>query len=71
VKKTREHYSYNGFIVTLDSVEGLGSYVEIEIQGTEDDIDPLRNEAKSVLRNLGGDPDATIQTSYLSMLLDH
>ena len=70
VKKTREHYSYNEFTVTLDSVEDLGSFVEIETQGTKDDIDPLREEAVSILERLGGDPNNTIQTSYLALLLE-
>lgn len=70
VKKTREHYSYKGFTVTLDSVEDLGSFVEIETQGTKDDIDPLREEALSILEQLGGDPDETIHTSYLALLFE-
>lgn len=70
VKKTREHYSYQGFSITLDSVDQLGSFVEIETQGQKEDIDPLRNQARSLLRDLGGDPTDTIPTSYLSLLLD-
>lgn len=70
VKKTRERYSYDDFTVTLDSVDELGAFVEIETKGTEEDIAPLRDEALSVLQQLGLAPEATIQTSYLSLLLE-
>jgi len=36
VKKTREHYSLEGFDVSIDDVEGLGRFIEIESKSVGD-----------------------------------
>jgi adenylate cyclase class 2 len=64
VCKWREYYRVWGAIVTLDKVEDLGEFVEIE-------LDPLAGEPSSYLAELAealgvtGDP---IQDSYLELL---
>jgi adenylate cyclase class 2 len=75
VTKHRDRYEVAGCTVTLDAVEGLGEYVEVELE-TEDDLsdesealDSLRSEAEGVLRDLGLDPTDQIRTSYLDLLL--
>ncbi|WP_158056419.1 class IV adenylate cyclase [Halorussus halophilus] len=67
VRKERERFALDGYTVTLDSVEGLGEFVEVETEA--EDIDPAREGAFDVLRSLGLDPDDQIQTSYLGLLL--
>lgn len=69
VEKERERFALEGYTVTLDSVEGLGSFVEIEREAPEAEIEAVREGAQSVLRDLGLDPDAQIRTSYLGLLL--
>jgi adenylate cyclase class 2 len=77
VEKERRRYALEGYTVTLDAVDGLGEFVEVETEieerteaGSEDGIDAARTGAAAVLQDLGLDPAAGIRTSYLGMLLD-
>ena len=69
VEKERERYAIDGYTVTLDAVEGLGEFVEVEREAREADVEETRAGAFEVLRSLGLDPDDGIRTSYLGMLL--
>lgn len=69
VRKERERYRIGEFTVSLDSVEGLGEYVEVESEQADDDVAPAREEARSILADLGCDPDEQIRTSYLGLSL--
>ena len=68
VEKTRESFRCDGYTITLDSVAGLGEFVEIEIEAEE--IDPAREGAVELLERLGLDPDEGIRRSYLGLLFD-
>ena len=68
VRKERERYTVDGITVTLDTVEGLGEFVEGELE-TEDDIEGARDRVLSLLTDLGLDTDEQIRTSYLGLLL--
>jgi len=68
VRKERERFAHAGYTVTLDSVDGLGEFVEVETE-TEDNLDSARKGAREVLDSLGLDPTEQIQTSYLGLLL--
>jgi adenylate cyclase class 2 len=67
VEKHRERFEHGEYTVTLDSVMGLGEYVEVETEAEA--VEPAREGAVAVLRDLGLDPDAQIRTSYLGLLL--
>ncbi|QLG26949.1 class IV adenylate cyclase [Halorarum halophilum] len=69
VEKERERYGLDGYTVTLDSVVGLGEFVEVEREAEEDGIESAREGAYEVLRDLGLDPADQIRTSYLGLLL--
>ena len=69
VEKERERFALDGYTVTLDAVDGLGSFVEIEREAPESDIEQVRTGAQELLRALGLDPDEQIRSSYLSLLL--
>jgi len=79
VRKERTRYRVDGCTVTLDAVEGLGEFVEVEVETDRDlgagdaaaaeSLDALRGEAAGVLERLGLDPDEQIRTSYLGLLL--
>ncbi|ELZ36501.1 adenylyl cyclase CyaB [Halorubrum saccharovorum DSM 1137] len=70
VEKRREFWSFAGFTVTLDAVDGVGEFVEIEreVDG-EDAIETTRDEALEALDRLGLDGDTQVRTSYLGLLL--
>jgi adenylate cyclase class 2 len=70
VEKERERFEFEGYTVTLDTVDGLGSFVEVEREASESDIETVRERAQERLRALGLDPDGQIRTSYLGLLLD-
>jgi len=69
VRKERAHYRLDGYTVTLDSVDGLGEFVEVETETEDDDIEAAREGARAVLDDLGLDADEQIRTSYLGLLL--
>jgi len=76
VKKERERYRVDGCTVTLDAVDGLGEFVEAEldVETTEADADAeierARDRLTAVLDQLGLDANDQIRTSYLGLLLE-
>jgi adenylate cyclase class 2 len=71
VRKERERYAIEGFTVTLDTVDGVGEFVEVETDvETESDVETARESAFDLLEDLGLDPAEQTRTSYLGMLLD-
>lgn len=68
VSKERELFSFREFTVTLDTVEGLGEFVEVETE-VESGVDRAREGAREVMRTLGLDPTEQIRSSYLGLLL--
>lgn len=70
VEKRREFWAYDGFTVTLDAVDGVGEFVEIEREVPEAAaIEATRDEALDALDRLGLDGSAQVRTSYLGLLL--
>jgi adenylate cyclase class 2 len=70
VEKDRERYAYDGFVVTLDDVAGVGRFVEVETQ-TESAVDAAREAAFEILRDLDLDPADQVRTSYLGLRLEN
>lgn len=70
VSKDRRVYSLDdGTTVTLDSVEGLGDFVEVEREAeTDDEVDEPRALVLETLERLGLNPDDGIRESYLELL---
>jgi len=74
VRKDRERYSFEGCTVTLDTVAGLGEFVEVETEtggeaDGEESVEAARERAVARMRDLNLDPDDQIRTSYLGLLL--
>lgn len=67
VKKEREEFSYCGTTIALDRVEGLGTYIEIEVL-TDADIQAANTIIESVKKELQIS-GAHIPESYLELLL--
>ncbi|ELZ16534.1 adenylyl cyclase CyaB [Haloterrigena salina JCM 13891] len=71
VRKERERYGLDGYTVTLDAVDDVGEYVEVETEvATEDELESAREGAYDVLERLDLDPDDQLRTSYLGLLLE-
>jgi adenylate cyclase class 2 len=68
VRKRRETYRLDGYTVTLDAVDDVGQFVEVETE-VESGVDEAREGAFAVLERLGLDPDDQVRTSYLGLLL--
>ena len=67
VKKVREYFHYQGALISLDRVEGLGTFVEIEVVGSEGDGGPSAKIA-ALAEELGVDGPPILE-SYLELLL--
>lgn len=70
VEKRRERFGLDGYTVTLDSVTGLGEFVEVEAETDEAGIERVRDGARRLLSELGLDPTEQVRTSYLGLLID-
>lgn len=69
VVKERRIYHYRGAEVCLDRIEGLGDFVELELQAEgPEDISAKRDALIALLRVLGVEGEL-IRESYLEMLL--
>lgn len=67
VKKRREEYAYRGTSIALDEVEGLGTFVEIEV-ATDADPHEAEELVEAVRKDLGIQ-GPHITDSYLELLL--
>ncbi len=71
VRKDRDRFALEGYTITLDSVDGVGEYVEVETEvNDEADLEDALEGAFDVLERLGLDPDDQLRTSYLELLLE-
>jgi adenylate cyclase, class 2 len=71
VGKERERFSIAEYVVTLDTVDGLGEFVEVETEVREKGIDAARAGVVETVETLGLDRDSEIRTSYLELLLNN
>ncbi len=69
VHKEREQFELEGYTVTLDTVEGLGEFVEVETEATEGELDRAREGAFALLEKLELEDATRLRTSYLGLLL--
>jgi len=69
VAKERERFALDGYAVTLDDVEGLGTFVEVEREVPEREVEAARAGAWAVLEDVGLGDAGSVRTSYLGLLL--
>jgi adenylate cyclase class 2 len=69
VVKDRERFALRGYTVSLDAVEGLGEFVEVETRAEA--VAEAREGARTLLADLGLDPEDHVRTSYLGLLIDN
>ncbi len=65
VRKQRRKYSYEGAVLAIDEVEGLGRFVEVEAEGNGD-YEEQKQKVLSILSRLG--LHESIRSSYLELL---
>ncbi|MEA1905345.1 MAG: class IV adenylate cyclase, partial [Euryarchaeota archaeon] len=71
VKKLRKTYLLKDLIITLDNVDDLGEFIEVEGKASNDrEFEEKKDEIFKLLKKLGLSTDAISQRSYLEMLLD-
>lgn len=71
VRKVREVYRVGEITVCLDSVEGLGEFLEVEIVvGVESELEASRTRLFEFLAKLGLGESDSIRTSYLELVLE-
>ncbi|WP_247728691.1 class IV adenylate cyclase [Halovivax limisalsi] len=70
VRKERERFDVDDVTVSLDTVDGVGRYVEVERRAEEAAIEETRADLYAVLDSLGLDPADQVRTSYLGLKLD-
>lgn len=68
VVKNRKIYRAGNAIICLDDVEGLGKFVEIEIEC--DDLEKGKQKVFGIAEKLGFDRKESIRKSYLEMVLE-
>jgi len=71
VKKLRKTYLLNDLIITLDNVDALGEFIEVEGKASNDrEFEEKKDEIFKLLKKLGLSIEEISQRSYLEMLLD-
>lgn len=70
VRKLRRQYKWRGFHLSLDTVVDLGTFLEVEATTEEQEIPATREQALSLLGELGLEPSEQLRTSYFELLHD-
>jgi len=70
VKKHRVFFDIDGITLSIDNVEGVGTFLELELvaQG-EKDMQDSKNRLLSLVKRLGLDPMSLVRDSYLELYL--
>ena len=70
IKKHRLFFDIKGTTVSIDDVDDVGLFIELEIlAGSKRSMEAARNRVISLVRQLGLDPDSMIRESYLELYL--
>lgn len=72
IRKRRREYLLEGVLVSLDDVEGLGMFVEIEAlmkDGSPEEVGGLKEKLFKLSERLGIDRERLTTESYLEMLI--
>ena len=70
VDKRREIYFVENVKIHLDQVDALGEFIEVEAIGTASNVEKLKAQCESFLRQFGVQRGDLIQGSYSDMLLN-
>lgn len=70
VVKIRKIYNLGGATVSVDKVENLGKFLEIELQARESEVDEKRMQIFGLAKRLGFYEEQSIRKSYLELLME-
>lgn len=70
VRKKRLSFCFDHYTINVDDVEGLGSFIEIEILTDEGEVQRARNEILKILSNLGISEKEIIIKGYVEMMVN-
>ena len=70
VRKERKIYRYRGVQVHLDRVEGLGTFIEFELEVDREEIDEGREKLYRLMEEMGIKRKWLIEGSYSDLLLN-
>jgi len=70
VKKTRRVWMYKDVEVSIDAVEDLGDYIELEYKGNLRDVDAARDYLFAVLKEIGAETGELDQRGYPYLVLE-
>ncbi len=70
VKKTRKVWNLGDVEVSVDSVEGLGEFIEVEYKGKREDIESVRSYLHEVISKIGAETSTLDVKGYPFLLLD-
>ncbi|MHA2236530.1 MAG: class IV adenylate cyclase [Candidatus Thorarchaeota archaeon] len=67
VTKNRQFYSLSDITISIDEVEDVGLFMELEIIAKSKNVDQARNIIFALMEKMGLDPTRTIRASYLEL----
>lgn len=71
VRKYREVYTWGIFTISLDEVENLGTFVEVESLTNDPElVEKLRRDMLELLEKLGISTSDVVEKTYLELLLE-
>jgi adenylate cyclase class 2 len=70
VKKTRKAWDYMDVEISIDSVEELGDFIELEYKGELEDVEAARKHLFEVLETLQAETSELDQRGYPYLLLE-
>ncbi len=68
IDKVRRQYEFEGANITVDEVEDLGRFLEVEVL-VEDNFDAAKQHVFSILKRAGVEKEKLTRESYLELLL--
>lgn len=70
VRKIRQRATIDSMTITLDTVAGLGEFVEVERAASAAELETARDAVEGCMTELGLNPSEGIRTSYLGLQLE-
>ncbi len=70
ITKKRQFFSLSAITISIDDVEDVGLFMELESIANIDEIDNARENIFTVVKELGLDPTQSIRESYLELYLN-
>lgn len=70
VNKKRRNYSYKNTIISVDSVEGLGDFIEVEFDVEGDNEEEVKKYLYSILEEIEAEVSAPLFKGYPHLLLE-